>query len=115
MMITNIGSFSHVQGIYVYGNSHYNQMANTAVAPISKVPSVAKLEDREDELKLAVTYLPEEESRTEEDVVLREKGNLAENYKNQDIVQYNMSNPYELARMSIENTILSGMNFDMLA
>lgn len=116
MMITNIGSSGQVRGIYVYGNSHYNEMKNTAVPPVDKVPSVAKLSDKEDEVKVAVTYQSNEESRVnEEAVALKEKENLTESYKNQEAAQYNLSNPYELARMSIESSLLSGMHFDMLA
>lgn len=116
MMVMGIGSSSRIENVYAYANSHYNQVQSTAVSPVTPVHSVVKLEDQEDELKLAATYQKEDGiSADEEKVALREKANLAESYKNQDVVSYNMSNPYEKVRMSIENSLLSGMNFDMLA
>lgn len=116
MMITNISSASQIRGIYVYGNSHYNETGNTAVSPVNKVSSVARLDDRDDEVKIAVTYQSNEENKVnEETVALKEQENLIESYRNQEVVQYDLTNPYELARMSIENSLLSGMHFDMLA
>lgn len=116
MMITGIRSSSQVENIYAYGNSHYNQVQNTAVSPITRVRSVAGLNAQEEELKFAATYQHKGSvSSDEETVALKEKSNLAESYMDQNVVQYNVSNPYEQARMSIENTLLSGMYFDMMA
>jgi len=116
MMITNIGSASQIRGIYVYGNSHYNETRNTAVLPVNRVSFVPRLEDKEDEVKVAVTYQSHEENKiNEEAAVLKEQENLAESYKNQEVARYDLTNPYELAKMSIENSLLSGMHFDMLA
>ena len=46
---------------------------------------------------------------------MKEQENLAESYRNQEVAQYDLSNPYELIRMSIENSLLSGMHINMLA
>ena len=115
MMITGIDASRQVQGVYVYGNTHFNQAGDTAVSPVSRISSVARLDEDEEKLKAAVTYRQDTKSQIDDEAALREKENLAENYKNQDIVQYNMSNPYEVARMSIESSLLSGMNFDVMA
>ncbi len=116
MMITNISSLGQIRGIYVYGNSRYNEKGESAILPVDKVSSVAGLDENQDEVKVAVTYQSDEESKVSEDTVaFKEKESLAESYKDQDVAQYNLSNPYELARMSIENSLLSGMHVDMLA
>ena len=116
MMITNVSSASRIHGIYVYGNSHYNETRDTAVSPVNRVSSVARLDDREEEVKIAVTYQSDEENKVnEETVALKEQENLAESYRNQEVAQYDLSNPYELIRVSIENSLLSGMHINMLA
>lgn len=116
MIITNVSSASRIHGIYVYGNSHYNEARDTAVSPVNRVSSVARLDDREEEAKIAVTYQSDEENKVnDEAAALREQENLAGNYRNQEVAQYDLTNPYEVARMSIENSLLSGMHFDMLA
>lgn len=116
MMIMGISSSGQVENVYAYANSHYNQMQNAAVSPVTRVRSISSLDAQEDELKFAVTYQHKNNVSTDEEkVALKEKSNLMESYRNQDVVQYNMTNPYEMARRSIENTLLSGMNFDMMA
>jgi hypothetical protein len=115
-MITGINSSSSIENIYMYANSHYNQVQSTAVTPVTRVRPVSSLASQEDELKLAATYQNKDGVSADDDkVAWKEKANLAESYKNQEVVSYNRSNPYEMARMSMEGSLLSGMNFDMLA
>ena len=74
------------------------------------------LHENEDRIKLVVSAQGGEDAFADDaQVALKEQVNLAENYKSQDVVQYEMSNPYEAARMSIENSLLSGLHFDMFA
>ncbi len=37
MMITNISSLGQIRGIYVYGNSRYNEKGESAILPVDKV------------------------------------------------------------------------------
>jgi len=91
-------------------------MQDSAVPPVRPVRSVAPSDGQTDNLKVAVTYQNRENSAINEDqITLREKNSLAENYQNQQrVISYDTSNPYEMARKNIESSLLSGMNFDML-
>ncbi len=116
MMIAGISSYGRIANIYAYSNTHYNQIHNSAVSPVNGVPGIAKLDEKQDEQKFAVTYSSGKGNDVTDAVAAgKEQASLVESYKEQNVVTYNQSNPYERARMSIENSLLSGMNFDMLA
>lgn len=113
MVVMGIDSTLHVESIYAFANSRNRGKSVSAVTPVSPV---TKLHDDEDRIKLAVSAEGGEDAFAEDArVALKEQVNLAENYKSRYVVQYEMSNPYEAARMSMENSLLSGLHFDMFA
>ncbi|RKI40958.1 hypothetical protein D7V86_10580 [bacterium D16-51] len=116
MMVMGVNSTLHAESIYAFANSRINRMRNGSVPPVTPVSPVIKLHDDEDRLKFLVSHQDGEEAFTEDDrVALKAQAGLAEDYKNQNAVQYDMANPYEKVRMSIENSLLSGLYFNMLA
>jgi len=113
MVVMSVDSMLHAENIYAFANSRNHGKSVSAVTPVSPV---MKLHDNEDRIKLAVSAQGGKDAFAEDtQVALKEQVNLAENYKSRDVVQYEMSNPYEAARMSMENSLLSGLHFDMFA
>lgn len=114
MVVMGVDSTLHAESIYAFANSR--NRGNGSVPPVTPVSPVVKLHDEEDRIKLAVSGQDGKNAFAEDDrVALKEQVNLTESYKSQNVVQYDVSNPYEMARMSIENSLLSGLHFDMLA
>ncbi|MCI8563908.1 MAG: hypothetical protein HFH70_09220 [Lachnospiraceae bacterium] len=115
MMVMGVNSTLHAESIYAFANSRINRMRNGSVPPVTPVSPVIKLHDEEDRLKFLVSHQNDEAITEDDRVALKEQAGLAEGYKNQNAVQYDMANPYEKVRMSIENSLLSGLYFNMLA
>lgn len=113
-MVSGVGAAERVQNIYPYSNSHYNQIDNEAVLPVTGVEPVLKLVGEEDELKFGVTYGQDTKAVSDERAAWKEKEALAESYREQKVVSYNLANPYEAARKNIEGSLLLGMNFDQM-
>ncbi len=117
MRIHGVSDTMQVKNIYYYNNSHYNQMNDSAVAPVPRVQSLFSVDDEEEKLRTAVLYEQDSSGKVIDDseAVKREQENLSSAYGGQVMVQYDMDNPYDLARMSMESSILAGMHLDMLA
>ena len=114
MVVMGVDSTLHAESIYAFANSR--NRGNGSVSPVTPVSPVVKLRGDEDRIKLAVSGQGGNDAFAEDErVAFKEQANLAESYKSQNVVQYDMANPYEMARMSIENSLLSGLHFDMLA
>lgn len=112
--ITNAGQIGN---LYFYGETHYNQVESTPVPAVNRIQATAPLSEKENTLHYAALYQHDSESlvQTEESAAQKGQEALSDAYAGQDMAQYNAANPYELARMAIENSLLAGMHINMLA
>lgn len=112
--ITNAGQ---IGSLYFYGDTHYNQIKSTPVPAVNRVQAVAPTADKENHLHYAALYQHDSESlvQTDHSVAQKEQEALSTAYADQNMAQYNLTNPYELARMTLENSLLAGMHINMLA
>lgn len=117
MMLAAIGNVKDIQSIYMYGNSHYNQVQYAPVAPVEKIHSVVQTGSSDEETKLAATYKHKDSQKalSEDSAALKRAEQLLQAYDNSGMASYDLSNPYEVSRMNVEGTLLAGMNIDMLA
>lgn len=112
--ITNAGQIGN---LYFYDNTHYNQVKSTPVPAINRIQATAPIADKENTLHYAALYQHGSESLAQTEQATAQKGQdaLSNAYAGQDMAQYNLANPYELARMALENSLLAGMHINMLA
>lgn len=112
--ITNAGQ---IGSLYFYGDTHYNQVKSAPVPAVNRIQATAPITDRENTLHYAALYQRDSESLVQTEQSAAQKGQeaLSGTYAGQDVAQYNLTNPYELARMTIENSLLAGMHINMLA
>lgn len=105
-----------ISGLYIYGNTHYNQVQSVPVTPVKPVKRAPEIAGREDRAKIAVTYSPDgSEGKTQELKSSRQTEEIRQEYADKQQASYNQSNPYEQARMATEGSVIVGMNFDMFA
>lgn len=88
MQISGINGMNNISSIYTYGNSHFNQIQNNPVTPVTKVKSTQPVDGEQDKSKYADA---------------------------QNVSYNNTNNPYEISKMERDSMILSGMNFDEYA
>lgn len=117
MAITAISNYDRVQNVYAYHNTHFNQVAATPVSPVQKTTGIAGISSQEDQTRLAVTYRPKDNPISEAEQTAAEKytadlKNIAERGQK---LQYDLSNPYEMARRSVDQTLVTGMYLDITA
>ena len=117
MAVAAISGERAVQNIYPYHNTHYNEITSVPVEPVQRTSGVAGVSSEEDEVQLGVTYKPLQEqiSHIEENAVVNQTKQLKEAFAQGEELYYDSSNPYELARMSVEGMLLAGMNIDLMA
>ena len=56
MQISGINGMNNISSIYTYGNSHFNQIQNNPVTPVTKVKSTQPVDGGQDKSKYAVVY-----------------------------------------------------------
>ena len=56
MQISGINGMNNISSIYTYGNSHFNQIQNNPVTPVTKVKSTQPVDGEQDKSKYAVVY-----------------------------------------------------------
>ena len=56
MQISGINVMNNISSIYTYGNSHFNQIQNNPVTPVTKVKSTQPVDGEQDKSKYAVVY-----------------------------------------------------------
>ena len=54
MQISGINGMNNISSIYTYGNSHFNQIHNNPVTPVTKVKSTQPVDGEQDKSKYAV-------------------------------------------------------------
>ncbi len=113
MSILSIANVGSVQAIYTFGNSRYNQISNSPVAPVSRIRKMMPLSGEREE-QYAVLRSPSREE-WEEGLVARQEERVRSAYEDMTEAAYNLQNPYEAARMSSEGILLAGMNVNVLA
>ena len=112
--ITNAGQ---IGSLYFYGDTHYNQIKSTPVPAINRIQPTAPIAEKENTLHYAALYQHDSESLVQTEQSAAQKGQkaLSDAYADQNMAQYNLTNPYELTRMAVENSLLAGMHINMLA
>ena len=105
-----------ISSIYIYGNTHYNQMQSIPVTPVKPVKRTLGIAGQEERAKIAVTYSPDgSDEKAQKLKDSRQTEEIMQEYADKQQVSYNQSNPYEQARMMTEGSVIVGMNFDMFA
>ena len=113
MHISGINGMNNISSIYTYGNSHFNQIQNNPVTPVTKVKSTQPVDGGQDKSKYAVVYGNDKTSETYD---TKEADEVKSKYADAQNVSYNnTNNPYEISKMERDSMILSGMNFDEYA
>ena len=113
MQISGINGMNNISSIYTYGNSHFNQIQNNPVTPVTKVKSTQPVDGEKDKSKYAVVYGNDKTSETYD---TKEADEVKSKYADAQNVSYNnTNNPYEISKMERDSMILSGMNFDEYA
>lgn len=117
MAVAAISGERAVQNIYPYHNTHYNEINSVPVEPIRRTTGVPGLSSEEEEVQLGVTYKPlkEQISHIEENAVVNQTKQLKDAFVQGEELYYDMANPYEAARMSVEGMLVAGMNIDIMA
>lgn len=102
-----------INSIYTYGNSHFNQIQNTPVTPVTRIKGAQPVDAQQDKAKYAVVYGNDKTSETYD---TKEANEVKAKYADAQSVSYNNTdNPYEISKMERDSMILSGMNFDEYA
>lgn len=113
MQISGINGTNNISSIYTYGNSHFNQIQNAPVTPVTKVKGAQAVDGEQDKAKYAVVY---GDDKTSETYDTKEANEVKAKYAGAQNVSYNNTdNPYEISKMERDSMILSGMNFDEYA
>lgn len=117
MAISAISGYSRIQNIYAFRNTHYNEVQTTPVTPVPRPGKVAGISDDEDELRFAAIDAGEKKpsERLEISAVNKQTEKIQSAYETQGQLQYDLTNPYEVGRKSVEGMLVSGMNFNVLA
>lgn len=117
MTVTAIPGYGQIQNIYAYHNAHFNQVGNVPVTPIQRTGRVAGISDEEDRLHFAATYRSEGDdvNSVESAAIAKQTEKLKNSFDNGRQMQYELSNPYETSRMSIDGMLVAGMNIDVMA
>lgn len=117
MTISAISGYGRIQNIYPYHNTHFNQLANIPVTPVGKAGRVPGIAEDEERLHLGVTYGTDREqtARLESSAMAKKTEELKNVFDAGEELQYDMSNPYEASRMSLDGMLLTGMNIDVMA
>lgn len=117
MTVTAIPGYGQIQNIYAYHNAHFNQVGNVPVAPIQRTGRVAGISGEEDRLHFAATYRSGQsgEDTVEAAAIAKQTEKLKNSLEQGRPMQYELSNPYEASRMSIDGMLAAGMNIDVMA
>lgn len=115
MTVSAVSSHGHIQNIYTYHNTHFNQVQAVPVTPVRKAGKIAGISQEEDRIRFAAVYKSERDSRTEPAVVAKQTERLKNSFDAGQEFQYNISNPYEASRMSMDGMLLAGINIDVMA
>lgn len=117
MAVAAISGQRAVQNIYPYHNTHYNEIPSVPVEPVKRTIGVQGLSSQEEEVQLGISYKPLKDSisQIEENAVVNQTKQLKDAFVQGKELYYDMANPYETARMSVEGMLVAGMNIDIMA
>lgn len=116
MNISAISGTQYGQNMYTIGKTHYNQVQESPVLPITPIGGVNALAGQEQE-ENAVSYESPSGKlyQINESRVAKQADEVRAAYEQEETVSYNAANPYEQERMSTEGMLLTGMYVDLLA
>lgn len=117
MTVSAISGYGRIQNIYMYHNTHYNQVQAAPVTPVKRAGGVLAVSDEEDRLYLTASRQPEKDSagRVESAIVAKQTEKIKNSFDAAQEMQYELSNPYEMSRMSLDGMLVTGMNIDVMA
>ena len=117
MTVSAIPGYGQIQNIYAYHNSHFNQVRNSSVAPVQRAGRISGISGEDDRLHFAVTHRSEKEpvDKMESAAIAKQTEKLKNSIDNGRELQYELSNPYETSRMSLDGMLVAGMNIDVMA
>lgn len=115
MAISMIAGYGQIQNIYAFRNTHFNQVQNTPVTPVSKTQSVVSVAEDEDRTLWVGSRAPKEAEKLESAAVEKQTQQIRDSFESGQELQYNVSNPYEAVRMAIDNMLVTGMNINVMA
>lgn len=115
MAISMIAGYGQIQNIYAFRNTHFNQVQNTPVTPVSKTQSVVSVAEDEDRTLWVGSRAPKEAEKLESTAVEKQTQQIRDSFESGQELQYNVSNPYEAVRMAIDNMLVTGMNINVMA
>lgn len=116
MSVAVIPSYGKVQNIYPYYKTHFNQVQSVPVEPVRPTAGITEISSQEDRIQLGVSYRPEDLVKDiENKAVAKQTQELKNSFEQGEVLQYDLANPYEAARMAVDNMLVMGMNFDIMA
>ncbi len=115
MAISMIAGYGQVQNIYAFRNTHFNQVQNAPVTPVSRARGVAPIADDEDRTVWVGSRATRQAGELESAAVEKQTQKIRESVDSGQELQYDISNPYEAVRMSIDSMLVTGMNINVMA
>lgn len=116
MAVSMISGYGQIQNIYAFRSTHFNQVQDMPVTPVSKTQAAPTVSEDEDRTLWAATRTPiqEQAEQLEASAVEKQTGIIKDSF-NGEALQYDLSNPYEAVRMSMDNMLVAGMNINVMA
>lgn len=114
-MIQGIAGTGYVSNVYMFGSAGMRRNGDV-LSPVKPIAGIKPLSSGRSHITAVASYAKENTELFQSSHLPRttQDEKIMENYENTEQAQYNLSNPYESARMATEGVLLSGLHFDQL-
>lgn len=115
-MIQGIAGTGYVPNVYMFGSAGMRRNSDV-LSPVKPIAGIKPLSSGRSHITAVASSYAEENTELFQSTHLphtAQDEKIMENYENTEQAQYNLSNPYESARMATEGVLLAGLHFDQL-
>lgn len=114
-MIQGLAGTGYVSNVYLFGAAGMRRDSDV-LSPVKPITGVKPLSSGKKHITAVASYAKENTELFQSAALPRtsQDEKIMKSYEETEQVQYNLSNPYESARMATEGVLLSGLHFDQL-
>lgn len=112
-MVEGIAGTGYVSNVYSFGKAG-TRFRGDVLSPVTPIARIHPLTSGRDHITAVASYARDNTELFQNAPLQRtaQDEKIINSYEEQETAQYNLSNPYESARMAAEGVLLSGLHFD---
>ncbi|MCH5269079.1 MAG: hypothetical protein J1E62_12185 [Lachnospiraceae bacterium] len=114
-MIEGLAGTGYVSNVYLFRKAGTRGRSDV-LSPVTPIAKISPLSSGRDNI-VAVASYARDNTELFQNVPLQRTSQdekIINAYEEQEVAQYNLSNPYENVRMAAEGVLLAGLHFDQL-